>query len=380
MKKITYFAVFEQDSDGGYKVYFPDLPKCEAGALTYNEALEAAKEALSYFVYEMNKKGVKLPAPTQPDKLEIAEGTEGGYIISEVTVYPELVKNRLDNRAVKTNLTIPAWLKDAAEENSINFSQFLQGALKEYLGLRETGQVYNLSESAILELSEYRRSLSPGADASKPKYQITTPEANIFFKFKLSNNEICAEVVSYRLAVELGIAAAETRVARYKKELGVASFDIGKYQEPDDTVSYSIKDFLHIKGFVKMCLFDYLIMNEDRHGGNWGITGGEVSLLFDHNNCFGGESGFTDTEKSMETLTSALCAESEYQHRHDMIFRFLAEKYPREVEEFMTKVNGLPEISNSALEKLMPEDLVRVKDLLRERISYMNRKVGEFIE
>jgi len=380
MKKITYFAVFEPSSAGGYKAYFPDLPRCEAGALTYNEALEAAKETLSHFVYEMNKKGDKLPEPTQPDKLEIAEGTAGGFIISEVTVYPELVKNRLDNRAVKTNLTIPAWLKDAAEENNINFSQFLQGALKEYLGLREAGQVYNLSESTLLELSEYRRSLSPGADASKPKYQITTPEGNIFFKFKLSNNEICAEVISYKLAAELGVAAAVTKAARYKKELGVASFDIGRYQEPDDTISYSIKDFLHIKGFVKMCLFDYLIMNEDRHGGNWGIVEGEVSFLFDHNNCFGGESGFTDTKKAMETLTSALYAESEYQHRHDMILRFLAEKYPGEVEEFMKKVNEMPEISDNALENLMPEDFARVKGLLRERILYMNRKVGEFSE
>ena len=137
MRKSTYFAVFEPNTDGSYGIYFPDLPGCTSYAASYNEAEEMAKEALGYHIYEMNKDGDKLPVPSPPDKLEIEKGTAGGYLISRVTVYPELVKNQLDNRAVKTNLTIPAWLKEAAEENNINFSQFLQVALKEYLNVQD---------------------------------------------------------------------------------------------------------------------------------------------------------------------------------------------------------------------------------------------------
>jgi hypothetical protein len=58
-------------------------------------------------------------------------------LVSGITIYPELVKNQLDNRAIKTNLTIPAWLKEVAEENNVNFSQFLQTSLKEYLHLQD---------------------------------------------------------------------------------------------------------------------------------------------------------------------------------------------------------------------------------------------------
>jgi len=46
-----------------------------------------------------------------------------------------LSSNLLDNRYVRKNLTIPAWLHDIAMENDINFSKTLQEALKEKLGL-----------------------------------------------------------------------------------------------------------------------------------------------------------------------------------------------------------------------------------------------------
>ena len=38
-----------------------------------------------------------------------------------------------DNRAVKKTLTIPSWLNDLSIKKDLNFSQFLQDALKERL-------------------------------------------------------------------------------------------------------------------------------------------------------------------------------------------------------------------------------------------------------
>jgi len=45
------------------------------------------------------------------------------------------VKNEMDNKAVKTNITLPSWLKELAEKQQVNFSQVMQSALKEYLGI-----------------------------------------------------------------------------------------------------------------------------------------------------------------------------------------------------------------------------------------------------
>ncbi len=39
----------------------------------------------------------------------------------------------MDNRSVRTNVSIPAWLKKAAEAAGLNHSQVLQEALRERL-------------------------------------------------------------------------------------------------------------------------------------------------------------------------------------------------------------------------------------------------------
>ena len=238
----------------------------------------------------------------------------------------------------------------------------------------------NIDEQ-ILNLNEYRRSPSPGVEASRPKYQITTPEGEIYFKFQLTNNEICAEIIAYQLANNLNIPAARTCLSKYKENTGIASYDVGIYEEPDDALSYSIKDFFEIEGFIQMCLFDYLVMNEDRHAGNWGIINNKVAPLFDHNQCFGGDAanyGSFDTDHFMVIVSSAFYAENESQHRHDDILKYLLQYNANEVMNFTNKLDKLPELRESLLEELYSEDFQRVKNLYEKRISYMIKKVGEF--
>lgn len=61
--------------------------------------------------------------------------TAPGFLVSPVSIYPDMVRNELDNRRVKTNTTLPAWLKDAAEQKGVNYSHLLEAALIDYLGL-----------------------------------------------------------------------------------------------------------------------------------------------------------------------------------------------------------------------------------------------------
>ena len=137
MRKYTYFAVYEPTyTDDGYGVYFPDLPGCITMGNNFEHAQIMAAEALDLHIYGMEKDGENIPEATKnPSKLELNEGTNKGYIILNVTTYPDMVKNQLDNRAVKTNTTLPAWLKEMAEEEGVNFSQLLQASLKEHLGI-----------------------------------------------------------------------------------------------------------------------------------------------------------------------------------------------------------------------------------------------------
>lgn len=133
MRKATYLGVFEP-SGSGYAVYFPNLPGCVSFGSSFEEAQKEAEEALGLHLYGMEKDGDDIPEPSAaPD---VDPETASGYLVSPVTVYPDLVRNELDNRRVKTNTTIPAWLKDAAEQRGgVNYSRLLETALLDYLGI-----------------------------------------------------------------------------------------------------------------------------------------------------------------------------------------------------------------------------------------------------
>lgn len=133
MRKLTYFAVFEPSQDGGYGVYFPDVLGCISYGKDFYEAERMAREALGQHIYEMEKDGEELPVPNAPDKLDIFEETIAGYLISAITIFPDLVRNELDSRKESVNCTLPHWVKEAGVENKVNFSKLLEEAVMDYL-------------------------------------------------------------------------------------------------------------------------------------------------------------------------------------------------------------------------------------------------------
>ena len=135
MRKLTYLAIFES-TETGYSVYFPDLPGCASYGEDFEEAHKNAAEALGLHIYGMEKDGDGIPVPSKTPKVD--PDTAQGYLVSPITVFPNLVKNELDNRAVKTNLTIPAWLKEMAEKEGVNYSKLFQTALIDYLGIPQS--------------------------------------------------------------------------------------------------------------------------------------------------------------------------------------------------------------------------------------------------
>jgi predicted RNase H-like HicB family nuclease len=130
MRKVTYLAVFETDENPGISVYFPDVPGCISCGDNFDHALQMAKEALSLHIYGIEKDGEALPERT--DKIpEIAVGD----MIVPVSVYPDMVRDEINNRREKTTVTIPHWLKSAAEAEGLNYSRLLETAIKETLGI-----------------------------------------------------------------------------------------------------------------------------------------------------------------------------------------------------------------------------------------------------
>lgn len=134
MKKDIYVypAVLTHYEDN-IGITFPDLPGCVSNADNLEEAAKCAKEVLALHLFGMEEDGYEIPAPSTIDKIKL----ETNEIPLLVEVYMPLYRDAIENTTTKTTVTMPQWLKALAEEKKINFSQVLQAALKEQLGLKD---------------------------------------------------------------------------------------------------------------------------------------------------------------------------------------------------------------------------------------------------
>lgn len=80
-------------------------------------------------LWGMKKDNENIPEPTMPPFEDIEENS----FIMPIEIFLDIVKNNIENKAVKKTLTIPYWLNQIAEQENVNFSQILQNGLKEYL-------------------------------------------------------------------------------------------------------------------------------------------------------------------------------------------------------------------------------------------------------
>lgn len=131
--KLIYPACFYPSEDG-YTVVFPDLQGCVTEGDTLSEAMEMAMDAASGWLLDEVEENKQLPKATDIKKVILNE-YENGFV-SLIGVDLDEYSLKHGNRAVKKTLTIPAWLNTIAEENNVNFSQVLQGPLKDQLGIQ----------------------------------------------------------------------------------------------------------------------------------------------------------------------------------------------------------------------------------------------------
>lgn len=134
MKKDTYIypAIFSYDDDG-ISIEFPDISGCFSCADNDAEAVRCAKDVLGLFLTSAEDEGEELPPPTPISKIK----TNENQMVFPIEVWMPYHRALVKTVSVKKTLTIPNWLNVIAEHNKINFSQVLQEALKEQLGIRK---------------------------------------------------------------------------------------------------------------------------------------------------------------------------------------------------------------------------------------------------
>lgn len=132
MKEIItiYPAIFSyctEDRKNYINVEFIDF-NCVTFGENLQEAFSMAQDAMGLYLDEM----INFPKPTI-DFSNIKLKTN--QFISYVNINMEEYRKKYNNKAIKKTLSIPCWLNTLAEKENLNFSQILQNALKEKLGI-----------------------------------------------------------------------------------------------------------------------------------------------------------------------------------------------------------------------------------------------------
>jgi predicted RNase H-like HicB family nuclease len=122
--KLTYPAIF-YEGEGGYAVEVPDLPGCVSGGASLAEAIIMGTDAASGWVLSELEDGKPIPKASPVEAIHPDPGGFVSILVLDMNAYAE----KYGNKAIRKNLTIPAWLNTFAEARHINFSQILQDSL-----------------------------------------------------------------------------------------------------------------------------------------------------------------------------------------------------------------------------------------------------------
>jgi predicted RNase H-like HicB family nuclease len=133
VSKHVYPAIFTKEDGGGYSVLFPDIECCYTSGDDMADALNMAEDVLCLRLYDMEKDGTAIPAPSDSKKIK----TDSTSVVSLVGCDTSFYRRYYENKSIKKTLTIPMWLNERAERANINFSGVLQEALKTQLHISE---------------------------------------------------------------------------------------------------------------------------------------------------------------------------------------------------------------------------------------------------
>lgn len=125
--KLIYPAVFKPFSDGsgGYLVEFPDLPGCETEGKDLEQAIEMGIDAACGWILGELEDGEQIPCASDYSEIVAQSKCMVNMLLLDIDSY----EKKYGEKAVRKNLTIPAWLNTFAEKNDINFSKLLQDTL-----------------------------------------------------------------------------------------------------------------------------------------------------------------------------------------------------------------------------------------------------------
>lgn len=127
---MIYPALLELRDSGKYVARVPDVPGCVTSGRTLQELFENVKDALSGCLCVLEDEGEALPTPSDPVTL-----AKDGSTVILVEIDLLRYREETDTRAVRKNVSMPAWMATMADRHNLNCSQLLQKAIRRELQL-----------------------------------------------------------------------------------------------------------------------------------------------------------------------------------------------------------------------------------------------------
>lgn len=124
--KLVYPAIFTPFDEGnGFTVEVPDLPGCATEGDNLVEAIEMGTDAASGWILGEIEDGNSFPAASMA--LEAPAGSFVNLLVLDMDSYAE----QYGSKAVRRNITVPAWLDTYAQKNHLSLSKVVQDSLLE---------------------------------------------------------------------------------------------------------------------------------------------------------------------------------------------------------------------------------------------------------
>lgn len=126
---VYIYTATIREQDGTFYAAVPDVPGCVTTGRSLSDAIDQITDALAACLCTLEDVGEPIPAASTQDGIPHAPEDICTLIRVDTLAYRAMT----DTRAVRKNVSIPAWMANRADQLGINCSKVLQDALRRQL-------------------------------------------------------------------------------------------------------------------------------------------------------------------------------------------------------------------------------------------------------
>lgn len=127
--RYLYTAILTPRGDGSYEARVPDIEHCVTSGRDLADAIDMVSDAAALMLTCLEDDKATIAPPTPYQSVTVPTGS----IATLISLDTDRYRKANNTRAVRKNVSLPAWMATMAEQRGVNCSQVLQDALRKLL-------------------------------------------------------------------------------------------------------------------------------------------------------------------------------------------------------------------------------------------------------